>query len=254
MMRKCPACHRPNVRKSRVASSDSGLRRFFLSPYRCRNCRVRFWVISRSIYRAAAAILVIALLAVLTRNTGWDRPNTPALSAEQSAEVSAETIRRANSNEPSAEYELAQWYSTGMGARDTHEARKWLVRAAKHGSAPAQYAYGFALLTGDAELQDLAEATKWIMESAKAGHAPAQLELGLMYRSGTGVAQDDAKAYTWLNLAAAASVIGAASARDSVLHRLSPTQIERAQAEARDYLQAHLSRPQKATDDAPRAY
>ena len=50
---------------------------------------------------------------------------------------------------------------------------------------------------------------------------------------GLGIPIDNVKAYVWLNVAAAQDVPGAASARDSVLPRLTPAELQEAQAEAR---------------------
>jgi len=248
MKRKCPQCHLCNVRRSRVNSSDSRLRLVLLSPYRCRDCRTRFWVIGRNTYHFAAAIAAGILVAIVARYTGLNDAESRQLPAEHYAEAFVDTVTRANNNEPDAEYELAQRYSRGIGGGDAQDARNWLARAATHGYAPAQYAYGFALLRGEGVPQDSLAAAKWIMLSAEAGYAPAQFELGLMYRSGTGVAENHEKAYIWLNLAAAAGVIGAAPVRDSLLRELSPQQIEQAQVEARAYFEAQSSRPQKVNN------
>ena len=69
--------------------------------------------------------------------------------------------------------------------------------------------------------------------AAEAGNGPAQLALGRMYRTGVGIAADNIKAYVWLNVAAAQGVPGAAAARDTVLPRLSPAELQEAQAQAR---------------------
>jgi hypothetical protein len=61
-----------------------------------------------------------------------------------------------------------------------------------------------------------------------------------MYRSGLGIAIDNVKAYVWLNLAAAQEVPGATGARDTVLPRLSPTELQEAQAEARKMAELYL--------------
>jgi uncharacterized protein len=252
MKRKCPLCHQSNVRRSKADSSEPRLRRILLSPYRCRDCRARFWVVSRTTYHFVAAIAAVTLVPLIVNYVRWENAATPVgLSTEQvvrNAEMWADTTMRANKNEAASEYELAQRYSQGVGTGDAEEARKWLARAATHGYARAQYAYGLALLKGEGEPQDPLAATKWMMLSAEAGYAPAQFELGLMYQSGTGVVQSDAKAYTWLNLAAAAGVPGAATVRDSVLRGLSPAQIEQAQAEARAYFEAQSKRPPDASD------
>ena len=69
--------------------------------------------------------------------------------------------------------------------------------------------------------------------ASEAGNGQAQLALGLMYRTGLGIPVDNVKAYVWLNVAAAQGVPGATGARDVVLPRLSPAELQEAQAEAR---------------------
>ena len=82
-------------------------------------------------------------------------------------------------------------------------------------------------------MQDYEGARKWIQLAAEAGNGQAQLALGLMYRAGLGMPVDNLKAYMWLNVAAAQGIPGAVSARDMVLPRLSPADLQEAQAAAR---------------------
>ena len=82
-------------------------------------------------------------------------------------------------------------------------------------------------------VQDYEGARKWMQLASEAGNGQAQLALGLMYRTGLGIPVDNVKAYVWLNVAAAQGVPGATGARDVVLPRLSPAELQEAQAEAR---------------------
>ena len=43
---RCPACGGSNVQRSSIRRSEAGAHAF-RSPYRCKDCRHRFWVISR---------------------------------------------------------------------------------------------------------------------------------------------------------------------------------------------------------------
>jgi hypothetical protein len=64
-MRSCPSCGSINVRRSEMQKSDTLRQQMLLSPYRCRGCRTRFWVISRKAYgfgrAVAAAVATLAL-------------------------------------------------------------------------------------------------------------------------------------------------------------------------------------------------
>jgi TPR repeat protein len=121
-------------------------------------------------------------------------------------------------------------YGNGYGVQKSlQEEQKWLERAARHGNVQAQYEYGVALRDGHGTVQDYEGARKWIQLAADSGNGQAQLALGLMYRTGLGIAIDNVKAYVWLNVAAAQGVPGATGARDTVLPRLSPTELQEAQ-------------------------
>ena len=69
MKRKCPSCGSTNVRRSSTPPADITWRNEVLSPYRCRDCMLQFWVISRKTYIATAsfmaAIAVVVLVLVL---------------------------------------------------------------------------------------------------------------------------------------------------------------------------------------------
>ncbi len=236
MSRVCPSCKSLNARRSAVRASEITLRHIFLSPYRCRECRTRFWVLSRNIYYFAGIIAVaIAIGAV-----GWQvsgRLDTPPRQEAQAAietQRVADLTKRAEGNDAVAEHELSRLYGTGLGVpKSTTEEHNWLQRSARHGHVLAQYELGVALRDGVGAVQDFEQAQKWFQRAAEGGNARAQYALGLMYRTGMGVPSDTVKAYTWLNLAAAQGVPNAASVRDTVLARLTSAELLEAQAEAR---------------------
>ena len=64
-MKSCPHCGCTNVRRSETQTSDAPHQQMLLSPYRCRGCRARFWVVSRKTFIVgrtfAAALLTLAL-------------------------------------------------------------------------------------------------------------------------------------------------------------------------------------------------
>jgi hypothetical protein len=145
-----------------------------------------------------------------------------------------ELMKLAEGNDAAAEHQLAKMYGTGIGVPvSPTEEYNWLQRAARHGNVEAQYELGVALREGRGTVQDFDEARKWLQRAAESGSARAQYALGHMYRTGMGIPVDSIRAYVWFNVAAAQGVSGAASARDAVLVRLTPAELQEAQAEAR---------------------
>ena len=180
----------------------------------------------------------VAVVAVAA-TVAWNAAGSPEARARESVQVKpdasefADTLKRAQADDPVAEFRLSQMYAHGNGvAEDKKEARSWLLRSAEHGNTEAQLELGNALREGLGGVQDYGRAATWLQQAAENGNADAQYSLALMYRWGMGVAPDLAKAYTWFNLAAAQGVTGAEVQRDAVLHLLTPIQIAAAQAEA----------------------
>jgi hypothetical protein len=64
MKRQCSNCGSINVRRSGTSEAVAAAYRF-RSPYRCRECDARFWVISRRTYVGAIAGATILALALL---------------------------------------------------------------------------------------------------------------------------------------------------------------------------------------------
>ena len=258
MIKQCPSCKSFNVRHSSLYGAEVSAHHILLSPYRGRDCRLRFWIINKSGYYLAGIISVAIMVVVIGRNMG-EGPNDragdakwstvaakgfedrTALTDESSADLVtlaagrfADTAKLAHNNDPVAEYQLAQMYLKGEGAPvNEEEARIWLERAADHGNAEAQFAFSIVLREGHGVVQDFERAAKLTRMAAESGHSVAQFALGLMYRNGIGIPADTVKAYTWLNLAASRGVKGAAQARDQVLRILSAQEVLAGQAEAR---------------------
>ena len=236
MERKCPKCGKTNVRRSAVRTPELTARHILFSPYRCRDCRERFWVISGNAYILAGIVVLSLAAGGLAWNVGalLDGTRRDQARVQPAAERFQELAKLAEKSDSNAEYEIAVMYTFGYGvAQSDAEAKKWLERASQHGNVAAQYEYGVALRDGRGMIQDYEQAFKWIRLAAEAGYSQAQFALGSMYRTGVGVPIDNVKAYTWLNVAAARGVPEAAIIRDIVLSRLSPAEIAAAQAEAR---------------------
>jgi uncharacterized protein len=244
MTRTCPSCKSHNARRSAVRATEVTFRHIFFSPYRCRDCRTRFWVISRNTYYFLAIIgIAMGMGAIAWHLGGWleaagaDTAPPEAVAAPRLDDL----MKRAEGNDATAEYELAQRYGTGVGVpASPKEEYSWLQRSAQHGNVEAQYQLGIALREGRGTVQDFDEARMWLQRAAEGGSANAQYALGLMYRTGMGAPVDSRKAYVWLNVAAAQGVSGAASARDMALERLSAAELREAQAEARRLSETYI--------------
>ena len=150
-----------------------------------------------------------------------------------------ELIRKAESGDPIAQYELSKKYSDGdeveknydkalywaelsaaqncpeginslgfcyergIGVeKDEVEAVKWYLKAAEQGYAKARCNLGNCYVNGTGVEKDEVEAVKWYLKAAEQGDARAQCNLGVCYDNGTGVEKDEAEAVKWYRKAA----------------------------------------------------
>jgi PAS domain S-box-containing protein len=132
-------------------------------------------------------------------------------------------------------------YFKGHGVQpDEAEAMKWYRRAADQGDADAQLEIGDMYYKGRGVAQDYSAAARWYRLAADRGNAAAQYNLGISYARGDGVPQDNVLAHMWFNLAATRFTTSvsrghAIALRDAVARKLSPEQIDNAQALAREW-------------------
>jgi hypothetical protein len=134
-------------------------------------------------------------------------------------------------------------YYHGRGiTKNEQEAARWFRLAADQGEAAAQFHLGMMYATGRGVPQSFSDSATWIRRSADAGHAEAQFNLGVMYYKGQGVPQSNLYAHMWFNLAAARFPVSdgpkrtqATKARDDVAEKMSPEDISKAQALAREW-------------------
>ena len=125
----------------------------------------------------------------------------------------------------------------GLAAFNRHDyarAGRLLREPAEHGYANAQAVLCFMHTHGRGVPQSYREAANWCRRSAEQGNAQGQYLLGLLYNSGHGVPESFVQAYKWLNLAAAQASGPKREysyrIRDSVAAKMSPAQLEKAQA------------------------
>ena len=110
---------------------------------------------------------------------------------------------------------------------------------AEQGHYDAQYNLGLAYNNGRGVVQDYKEAVKWYRKSAEQGDSYAQHNLGLMYVKGQGVIQDYVMAHMYWNLASVDGNKNAIENRDLIAKEMTPSQIEKAQNLAREWMRTH---------------
>jgi hypothetical protein len=111
MNRRCPQCGSNNVRRSGRLDSEATAHPF-QSPYRCRDCERRFWVVSRrTLYGAACAAVLATGVMVwsgLTLLSGRDPP-APHVPASSALEFRPEVAAPATDARVLGDALLRQW-------------------------------------------------------------------------------------------------------------------------------------------------
>jgi len=125
----------------------------------------------------------------------------------------------------------------GLAAFNRHDyvkAYRLLRLPAETGNAAAQGVLCFLYTEGYGVPRSWREAAFWCERAAEQGNVQAQYMFGLLYNKGHGVPENYILAYKWLNLAASRASGPKKEysfrMRDSVATKMSPGQIERAQA------------------------
>jgi len=128
-------------------------------------------------------------------------------------------------------------YDEGLRAyriRDYTVALREFKVAGERGHAEAQYYLGNMYVRGMGVNQNDKEAMRWFSAAADQGNAASQFNVGLMLMEGRGQRKDLERAYYWFILAANGNAPDIASLaaknRDVVKSRLTPQQVEDAEA------------------------
>ncbi len=188
--------------------------------------------------RIALATVLLVSLAGLAR-AGFDE-GVAAYDRGDYATALKEFRPLAEQGDASAQFSVGIMYESGKGVpQDYAEAAKWYRRAAEQGIAEAQSILGVMYHAGDGVPQDRVEALKWHRMAAEQGYVRAQLETGLMYRHGQGVPQDSIQAHMWFDLAAEQGNVLGRKYRDKLAKDMTPAEISKAQAMAREWLEKH---------------
>ncbi|HEY1661133.1 MAG TPA: tetratricopeptide repeat protein [Verrucomicrobiae bacterium] len=110
----------------------------------------------------------------------------------------------AATNDPAAEYFLAEKYADGTGvARDYSQAIQYLRQAAAQGYAPAQTGLASCYAHGTGVQQDYGAALQWYGKAAAQGDPLAQYSLGYACAHGIGTTTNFDEAVTYWQKAAA---------------------------------------------------
>ena len=122
----------------------------------------------------------------------------------------AETLKKAEQGDASAQYDLGYMYLYGDGApKRSEEALKWYRKAADQGHAKAQDSLGDIYCEGKMGWKNYTEGLKWYRKAADQGNASAQLSIGRIYAYGKGVPKNYAEGLKWLRKAADQGILGA---------------------------------------------
>ena len=116
------------------------------------------------------------------------------------------------------------------------EAREALWPAARSGNAEAEELIGVMYALGLGVEQDYTRAFEWYLRSAMKGHPGAQSGVGWYYEVGLGMpAPDLTRAYMWYVLSAIGGDPDAAISMEEVVKKMTPEQIDHANALIDDY-------------------
>lgn len=166
---------------------------------------------------------------------------TPAASPSGDRPASyADVLARAQKGDPIAQNTLGVMLATGQGvAQDYKEAAKWYEKAAQQGVAIAQANLGNLYEQGWGVPRDGGAAAVWYRLAAEQGDDWSQLSLGQMIANHKVDNPDLVMGYMWLSLATRSKEATvkkqAADAMKALRPRLKPTQVNEAEAMAKNW-------------------
>lgn len=184
----------------------------------------------------ALPLVLLILMMGTPASAGYDEAWL-AYSSQDYATALKELKPLAEQGDPRSQYAVGWMYRNGEGvAQDYKTAVKWYRLAAEQGHAEAQKSLGLMYQFGEGIAPNYQVASKWYRLAAEQGNAEAQNNLGLMYLKGEGVSQSKTNAYMWLYNAASQGVRLARWSQDELEKKMTPGQVEKAQALARKCL------------------
>jgi hypothetical protein len=158
--------------------------------------------------------------------------------AEKNAMLAAAYLSRAaRRGDMDAQYTLAGLFMEGVGVvTDAAQAARWYSEAAKNGHVGAQVEYAVLLFNGEGASKDEAAAAHWFGLAANADNPAAQIRLARILAEGRGVSKDDLAAARWYLIAKARGEEDAFM--EERLRQFDPTLRKKAEADARDWIDA----------------
>ena len=151
------------------------------------------------------------------------------------ADVIEAAIKKAESGDAKAQYELGLRYAAGANVpRNDKKAFEWYEKSALQGNATAQYNLGMMYSTGTGVPNDDKKALEWLEKAALQGEKEAQYNLGMIYYTGFGAPRDYMNAYVYFNIAATGNHEYAIENRKQIQEKMTPAQIEKAQELSRE--------------------
>lgn len=158
-----------------------------------------------------------------------------AIKRRQFTEAMGHLLPEAKAGNAVAQLYVANMYRRGWGVtRDYAEAARWYHRAAEQGEVSGMYNYAVHLREGLGVERDQVKATEWFLKGAERGHPASMLNLGLRYFEGRGVERDPVRGYAWVQKAAGNGSVPAIRRRRDLEQELSPDEIRRGRALARE--------------------
>jgi len=135
-----------------------------------------------------------------------------------------------------AQFYLGEICEGGVGRPiDYREAFRWYRNSAEQGYGPAQQRLANLYYSGKGVARNLTRAFEWQEKAARQGQVVAQYRLGRYYAEGVGVRKYPVLAYMWWTVAASRGDPDAMTDRDKLAVNLSASQIEKAEAMARQW-------------------
>jgi TPR repeat protein len=229
-----------NVRRSSWKKNEDHMSHFLYAPYRCRDCKHRFFKLSGSFKLSVIASLgLLASVGFFVTIYLLSKPDPVIPSPLIAHEIKPSRIlilEKVKQGKADDQYAAGLMYMPGGDASVNYqEVLKWFDLAAKQGHAGAEFNLGLLYRNGRGVLQDFTAAAQWIEKAAHKGYPEAQYQLGTFYKTGEGIQRDLTQAYVWYNLAAAQGYEPGISGRDNVANLMNADQILKAQTLSRNF-------------------
>jgi hypothetical protein len=128
-----------------------------------------------------------------------------------------------------------------------------LQKSAEAGDVEAQVKLGTLYQQGFGGAPDFAAAAQWFKAAADRGEPDAQDSLSFAFEKGLGIGQNYVEAYKWASLAAAQNGTKTLTDRDTLLAKMSATEIDEAERRVREWQPQSQAEFLRAREEAARA-